>query len=199
MRARTLLLRPAGTPRPVGDLAVVPAILDLSCTMQFLRGPISNLLLCCWHPSPPPLLNCLRSFLKDGVWHTWIDYDKFQRLAASGQPFTSTGAMGPRQPGLPRLLALPGVSHGCCCLRPLSCYGKHANRQPVWLECAPFPNMALLPSIKPAPLLSPRSLARADYSAPTPSWAVFGSAEAGFDPEQQRWRRVKGVGKFIVS
>lgn len=31
-------------------------------------------------------------FLKDGRWHTWIDYDRFQRLAASGQPFTSEGA-----------------------------------------------------------------------------------------------------------
>ncbi len=30
-------------------------------------------------------------FLRNGRWHTWIDYDKFQELAASGQPFTSTG------------------------------------------------------------------------------------------------------------
>jgi len=28
-----------------------------------------------------------------------------------------------------------------------------------------------------------------DYIAPTPDWAVFGSSEEGFDPEETRWRR----------
>ena len=26
-------------------------------------------------------------YLRDGAWHTWIDYDKFTRLANSGEPF----------------------------------------------------------------------------------------------------------------
>lgn len=29
-------------------------------------------------------------FLRDGVWNTWIDYAKFNSLAASGEPFSST-------------------------------------------------------------------------------------------------------------
>ena len=28
-------------------------------------------------------------FLRDGVWHTWIDFDRFLVLAKSGEPFTS--------------------------------------------------------------------------------------------------------------
>lgn len=34
-------------------------------------------------------------FLVDGRWHTWIDYEKFQELAASGQPFSSTDYSAP--------------------------------------------------------------------------------------------------------
>jgi len=65
-------------------------------------------------------------FLRDGRWHTWIDYHKFHELATSGQPFTSE-----------------------------------------------------------------------DYMLPTPSWAVFGAAEAGFDPAEMRWKRTKGKGKAL--
>ena len=31
----------------------------------------------------------------DGKWHTWIDYEKFQDLAASGKPFRSKDYMLP--------------------------------------------------------------------------------------------------------
>lgn len=31
----------------------------------------------------------------------------------------------------------------------------------------------------------------ADYRAPTPAWAVFGSAEGGFDPADQRVKKVR--------
>ena len=57
-------------------------------------------------------------FFVDGRWHTWIDYDKFEDLIASGKPFTSD-----------------------------------------------------------------------DYMLPTPEWAVWGAEEAGFDPEQMRFRK----------
>jgi tRNA wybutosine-synthesizing protein 1 len=57
-------------------------------------------------------------FFKDGRWHTWIDYDKFQELVKSGQPFTS-----------------------------------------------------------------------ADYSAPTPEWALFGAPEQGFSPAETRFNK----------
>jgi len=57
-------------------------------------------------------------FWRDGGWHTHIDYERFQDLVASGQPFGSS-----------------------------------------------------------------------DYTAPTPAWAVAGAAEAGFNPEQQRFKR----------
>lgn len=59
-------------------------------------------------------------FYRDGRWHTWIDYDKFQDLVASGKEFDST-----------------------------------------------------------------------DYMLPTPSWAVFGAKEAGFDPQETRFRKIR--------
>ena len=34
-------------------------------------------------------------YLVDGKWHTWIDYEKFQDLAASGEPFGSRDYMLP--------------------------------------------------------------------------------------------------------
>lgn len=57
-------------------------------------------------------------FKVDGQWHTFIDFDKFIQLQASGEPFTSL-----------------------------------------------------------------------DYRAPTPSWALWGSQERGFDPNEVRVRR----------
>ncbi|KAL0557959.1 hypothetical protein IC582_006520 [Cucumis melo] len=57
-------------------------------------------------------------FRVDGQWFTWIDYEKFHDLVASGKPFDSK-----------------------------------------------------------------------DYIAPTPSWAVYGSDEGGFDPDQSRYRK----------
>ncbi|XP_010533256.1 PREDICTED: S-adenosyl-L-methionine-dependent tRNA 4-demethylwyosine synthase [Tarenaya hassleriana] len=57
-------------------------------------------------------------FKVNGQWFTWIDYEKFHNLVASGKPFTSE-----------------------------------------------------------------------DYMAPTPSWAVYGAEEGGFDPEQARYKK----------
>ena len=43
--------------------------------------------------------NCVliarRAFLRQGIWHTWIDYDRFHDLYASGQPFSSEDYMAP--------------------------------------------------------------------------------------------------------
>lgn len=64
------------------------------------------------------LLAKVDKFKVDGQWFTWIDYEKFQNLVASGKPFDSK-----------------------------------------------------------------------DYMAPTPSWAVYGAEEGGFDPEQSRYRK----------
>ncbi|KAL5777995.1 hypothetical protein ACOSP7_010921 [Xanthoceras sorbifolium] len=57
-------------------------------------------------------------FKVDGQWFTWIDYEKFHDLVASGRPFSSN-----------------------------------------------------------------------DYMAATPSWAVYGAEEGGFDPVQSRYRK----------
>ncbi|KAF5182037.1 S-adenosyl-l-methionine-dependent trna 4-demethylwyosine synthase [Thalictrum thalictroides] len=57
-------------------------------------------------------------FKVNGQWHTWIDYEKFHDLVASGKPFNSK-----------------------------------------------------------------------DYMTTTPSWAVYGANEGGFDPEQSRYRK----------
>ncbi|CAE5964196.1 unnamed protein product [Arabidopsis arenosa] len=64
------------------------------------------------------LLGRTEKFKVDGKWFTWIDYEKFHDLVASGEPFTST-----------------------------------------------------------------------DYMAQTPSWAVYGAQEGGFDPEQLRYKK----------
>ena len=57
-------------------------------------------------------------FFKSERWHTWIDYDKFHKLLASGAHFTSE-----------------------------------------------------------------------DYLMETPHWAVYGAPEAGFDPEESRFKK----------
>jgi tRNA wybutosine-synthesizing protein 1 len=64
------------------------------------------------------LLGRTEKFKVDGKWFTWIDYEKFHDLVASGEPFTST-----------------------------------------------------------------------DYMAQTPSWAVYGAQEGGFDPGQLRYKK----------
>ncbi|KAF8103256.1 hypothetical protein N665_0188s0202 [Sinapis alba] len=64
------------------------------------------------------LLGRTEKFKVDGKWFTWIDYEKFHDLVASGEPFTSR-----------------------------------------------------------------------DYMAETPSWAVYGAEEGGFDPEQLRYKK----------
>ncbi|OMO87572.1 Flavodoxin [Corchorus capsularis] len=64
------------------------------------------------------LLAKTEKFKVDGQWYTWIDYEKFHDLVASGKPFKSE-----------------------------------------------------------------------DYMALTPSWAVYGAEEGGFDPDQSRYRK----------
>uniref|UniRef100_A0A1J3C7N0 tRNA 4-demethylwyosine synthase (AdoMet-dependent) n=1 Tax=Noccaea caerulescens TaxID=107243 RepID=A0A1J3C7N0_NOCCA len=64
------------------------------------------------------LLGRTQKFKKNGKWFTWIDYEKFHDLVASGELFTST-----------------------------------------------------------------------DYMAETPSWAVYGAEEGGFDPDQLRYKK----------
>ncbi|KAL8141200.1 LOW QUALITY PROTEIN: hypothetical protein V2J09_007221 [Rumex salicifolius] len=64
------------------------------------------------------LLAKTNKFKVNGQWHTWIDYEKFHDLVASGQPFSSE-----------------------------------------------------------------------DYMAATPSWAVYGAEESGFDPDQTRYKK----------
>ncbi len=67
-----------------------------------------------------------RVLKKKKAWHTWIDYEKFHDLVASGE----------------------------------------------W-----------------------KNTDSTAYSLPTPSWALYGSQEAGFDPTEKRWHRKKKVEK----
>ncbi|ESS35911.1 radical SAM domain-containing protein [Toxoplasma gondii VEG] len=78
--------------------------------------PTGDYAIACEHRHSCCVLIAKTSYRRDGVWHTWIDYDKFHQLATSGNT-TFTGF---------------------------------------------------------------------DYCAPTPSWAVYGSAEAGFSPLEKR-------------
>jgi len=70
------------------------------------------------------VLVCHKKFFVDGVWNTWIDYDKFHELVQ----------------------------------RHYATDGKE-------------------------------SFGAYDYMAPTPSWAVYGANERGFDPKETRWHR----------
>lgn len=45
------------------------------------------------HEHSVSLLMAKKTFYKQGKWHTWIDYDRFQELVALGQPFTSLDYM----------------------------------------------------------------------------------------------------------
>ncbi|XP_078430440.1 flavodoxin family protein / radical SAM domain-containing protein [Wolffia australiana] len=74
------------------------------------------------------LLARVDKFKVNGQWHTWIDYEKFQDLVASGSSFSS-----------------------------------------------------------------------ADYMAPTPSWAVYGAEEGGFDPLQRRFRKERRHGAAALG
>ncbi|KAJ0963309.1 hypothetical protein J5N97_028431 [Dioscorea zingiberensis] len=69
------------------------------------------------------LLAKVDKFKINGQWFTWIDYDRFHELVASGKPFKSE-----------------------------------------------------------------------DYMAPTPTWAVYGAEEGGFDPHQLRYKKERRHG-----
>ncbi|XP_020092095.1 S-adenosyl-L-methionine-dependent tRNA 4-demethylwyosine synthase [Ananas comosus] len=69
------------------------------------------------------LLAKVDKFKVDGKWYTWIDYERFQELVASGTPFRTE-----------------------------------------------------------------------DYTALTPSWAVYGAEEGGFDPGQSRYKKERRHG-----
>ncbi|KAG0481416.1 hypothetical protein HPP92_012274 [Vanilla planifolia] len=74
------------------------------------------------------LLAKVNTFKINGHWHTWIDYDRFHELVASGKPFGTI-----------------------------------------------------------------------DYMAPTPSWAVYGAEEGGFDPRQSRFRKERRHGDAAMK
>jgi tRNA wybutosine-synthesizing protein 1 len=74
----------------------------------------------CEHEHSCCVLITHKRFKINGKWNTWIDYEKFHKLASSGEKFTDM-----------------------------------------------------------------------DYAAETPSWAIVGSEEHGFDPEEIRFRRNK--------
>merc|ERR1712216_1012774 len=71
--------------------------------------------LACEHQHSCIVLLANKRFKIDGQWHTWIDYERFDKLVNSGDDFDAM-----------------------------------------------------------------------DYVAPTPSWALYGSTEAGFDPKETR-------------
>lgn len=47
------------------------------------------------HAHSNSMLLAKRAFCKDGVWHSWIDYERFADLIAAGEPFTATSYMAP--------------------------------------------------------------------------------------------------------
>jgi tRNA wybutosine-synthesizing protein 1 len=85
--------------------------------------------LACAHEHSCCVLLAKTKFKIDGVWHTHINYPRFQELA---QKFYESGGR--------------------------------------------------------------ETFTSLDYVAPTPEWAVYNAAEAGFDPVDTRWRRTKTGG-----
>lgn len=82
--------------------------------------------LACEHEHSNCILLANRRFHIDGVWHTWIDYNKFNQLVTDF--YDSDGA---------------------------------------------------------------KTFGSLDYVAPTPTWAVYGASERGFNPNDTRFRRKK--------
>ena len=39
-----------------------------------------------------------RTFKRDGVWHTWIDFEKYHELVMSSKPFTALDYVLPTPP-----------------------------------------------------------------------------------------------------
>ncbi|CBH12986.1 hypothetical protein, conserved [Trypanosoma brucei gambiense DAL972] len=65
-------------------------------TTSSLCGPYR---IACEHEHSCCVLISLRRFFIDGVWHTWIDYDKFSELARSGRrDFTAAEYAAPTPP-----------------------------------------------------------------------------------------------------
>jgi len=86
--------------------------------------------LACAHEHSCSVLLAKKSvYLRNGTWHTWIDYDKFQDLVAR-------------------------------------------NVSPILSE---------------------------DYMAPTPSWAVYGAEEAGFNPNETRVKKIRRHGNAATA
>lgn len=80
--------------------------------------------------------------------------------------------------------------HSCCILIAREDKFKVNNEWYTWIDYPKF--QALITEYYASG--KTKSFTSEDYRAQTPSWAVYQSAERGFDPIEQRWRRNKLTG-----
>ena len=61
---------------------------------------------------------------------------------------------------------------------------KIDNQWHTWIDYDKFHDL----------IASEKEFSSMDYIAPTPSWAIFGDSNKGFDPSEVRFRRKQKVG-----
>ncbi len=80
--------------------------------------------------------------------------------------------------------------HSCCILIAREDKFKCNGEWYTWIDYPKF--TALIKAFYASN--GQQSFASEDYMAKTPDWAVYQSAERGFDPIEQRWRRNRASG-----
>ena len=110
-------------------------------------------------------------FLIDGVWHTWIDYEKFHSLIERHQAAEAASVTNPNP---------NSETKGDSNPKPTVSGDAEADAAAVDAVSTPF------------------SFTSTDYMLPTPEWAVYKNAlnTKGFDPIESRWKRTK-TGKMV--
>ncbi|XP_057871082.2 S-adenosyl-L-methionine-dependent tRNA 4-demethylwyosine synthase [Cryptomeria japonica] len=75
-------------------------------------------------------------------------------------------------------------AHSCCVLLANANKFKVQDQWFTWIDYERFHDL----------VASGEAFSSEDYAAPTPSWAVYGAREGGFDPEQARFRKERRHG-----
>ncbi|KAH9300010.1 hypothetical protein KI387_011593, partial [Taxus chinensis] len=75
-------------------------------------------------------------------------------------------------------------AHSCCVLLANSSKFKVQGQWFTWIDYERFHDL----------VASGKAFSSEDYTAPTPSWAVYGASESGFDPGQARFKKERRHG-----
>mmetsp|Transcript_17850 Transcript_17850/g.43687 ORF Transcript_17850/g.43687 Transcript_17850/m.43687 type:complete len:129 (-) Transcript_17850:170-556(-) len=80
--------------------------------------------------------------------------------------------------------------HSCCvCIANRKFFDERRKKWRTWINYDEFYRLWNRWKLEGTPYT------KDDFAADTPDWAVYGSAEAGFDPSMVRYRKVRGINK----